>query len=225
MRSAWLFQQCWDVHVASILVSILLFYTIIEHSVMVSARGCPGSTCISPVWLERCKLSLSLSLSLLLPCLLFASVGQASARTIASLPWTLFTSLLTHRLVLLCIDANCFIFWDLPGDVLAAPESALGLDRCNTSLSLSLSLHLNQPWGWIGVILLSLSLSLSLSSACGPCLLALVLLRVPAWTVSLCILWTFYMCSPSGLCATLAAMANARDVISICLSSDARVVR
>ena len=32
----------------------------IEHSVMVSARGCPGSTCISPVWLERCKLSLSL---------------------------------------------------------------------------------------------------------------------------------------------------------------------
>ena len=62
-------------------------------------------------------------------CLLFASVGQASATTIASLPWTLFTSLLTHRLVLLCIDAHCFIFWDLPGDVLAAPESALGLDR------------------------------------------------------------------------------------------------
>ena len=30
---------------------------------MVSARGCPGSTCISPVWLERCKLSLSLPLS------------------------------------------------------------------------------------------------------------------------------------------------------------------
>ena len=29
---------------------------------MVSARGCPGSTCISPVWLERCKFSLSLSL-------------------------------------------------------------------------------------------------------------------------------------------------------------------
>ena len=31
-----------------------------------------------------------------------------------------------------------FVFWDLPGDVLAAPELALGLDRCNTSL-LSLS--------------------------------------------------------------------------------------
>ena len=46
----------------SILVSLLLFYTVIEHSVMVSARGCPGSTCISPVWLERCKLYLSLSL-------------------------------------------------------------------------------------------------------------------------------------------------------------------
>ena len=27
--------------------------------VMVSARGCPASTCISPVWLERCKISLS----------------------------------------------------------------------------------------------------------------------------------------------------------------------
>ena len=40
----------------SILVLILLFYTVIEHSIMVSARGCPGSTCISPVWLERCKL-------------------------------------------------------------------------------------------------------------------------------------------------------------------------
>ena len=40
----------------------------------------------------------------------------------------------------LCIDAHCFNFWDLPWDVLAAPESALGLDRCNTSLSLSLSL-------------------------------------------------------------------------------------
>ena len=50
----------------SILVSILLFYTVIEHSVMVSARGCPGSTCISPVWLERCKQYLSLSLSVLL---------------------------------------------------------------------------------------------------------------------------------------------------------------
>ena len=51
-------------------------------------------------------------------------------------------------------------------------------------------------------------------------MLALVLLRVPAWTVSLCILWTSYICSPSGLCATLAAMANARDVISIYLPSE-----
>ena len=49
--------------VMSILFSTLLFYTVIEHSVMVSARGCPGNTCISPVWLERCKLSLSLPLS------------------------------------------------------------------------------------------------------------------------------------------------------------------
>ena len=49
--------------VMPILVAILLFYTVTEHSVMVSARGCPGSTCVGPVWLERCKLSLSLSLS------------------------------------------------------------------------------------------------------------------------------------------------------------------
>ena len=75
-------------------------------------------------------------------CLLFASVGRASARIIASSTWTLFTSPLTHRLVLLCVDAHCFIFWDQPGDVLAAPESALcdcmGVSfSCNTSLSLS----------------------------------------------------------------------------------------
>ena len=37
-------------------------------------------------------------------------------------------------LVLPCVDANWFIFWDVPGDVLAAPGSAL----C----------------GWIGVVLL-----------------------------------------------------------------------
>ena len=68
-----------------------------------------------------------------------------------------------------------FHLWDLPGDVLAAPESASGLDRCNLSLSLSLSLSLTRTvtWdlpgdvlaapesalcGWIGVLPLSLSL-------------------------------------------------------------------
>ena len=70
---------------------------------------------------------------------LFASAGQASATIIASLTWTLFTSLLAHRLVLDIIDAHCFICWDVPGDVLAAPESGL----C----------------GWTGVILLSLYIS------------------------------------------------------------------
>ena len=39
--------------------------------------------------------------------------------------WVGYTSQMTHRLVLLCVDAHCFIFWDLPGDVLAVPESAL----------------------------------------------------------------------------------------------------
>ena len=72
---------------------------------------------------------------------LFASVGQASARITDSLTWSLFMSLLTRRLVLLDADAYCFVYWDLPGDVLAPPESAL----C----------------GWKGVILyISLYLSL-----------------------------------------------------------------
>ena len=31
----------------------------------------------------------------------------------------------SHRLVLHYIDAHCFLIWDLPGDVLAAPDSAL----------------------------------------------------------------------------------------------------
>ena len=70
---------------------------------------------------------------------LFASVGQASARIVGSLTWSLLTSLLAQRLVLLGLHAHCSIFWDLPGDVPAAPELAL----C----------------GWIGVLLLSLSLS------------------------------------------------------------------
>ena len=82
---------------------------------------------------QQCTIPACIFISL---CLLFASVGQASVKIIASLPWALFTSLLTHRLVLLCIDAHNFIFWGLPGDVLAAPESALGLDRCNTSSAL-----------------------------------------------------------------------------------------
>ena len=44
----------------SVLISVAVFYTVIQHSLSLSARGCSGSTCISPVWLERCKLSLSL---------------------------------------------------------------------------------------------------------------------------------------------------------------------
>ena len=40
-----------------------------------------------------------------------------------------------------------FHLWDLPGDVLAAPETASGLDRCNISLSLSLSLSLSADRG------------------------------------------------------------------------------
>ena len=46
-----------------------------------------------------------------------------------------------------------FHLWDLPGDVLAAPESASGLDRCNLSLSLSQQLRchpqLEQPLSYL----------------------------------------------------------------------------
>ena len=97
----------------------------------------PGDVLAAPEsasGLDRCNLSLSLPLfvSCLNHCLLVLA-------RLDTLTWSLFMSLLTHRLVFLCVDAYCFIFWDVPGDVLAAPESAL----C----------------GWIGVILLSLSLS------------------------------------------------------------------
>ena len=61
-----------------------------------------------------------------------ASVGILSPK-ILLYSSNFFLSLLTHRLVPLCVDAHCFILWGLPGDVLAAPEAAL--------------------WGWIGVIL------------------------------------------------------------------------
>ena len=58
------FSSCWpgsdrSLDVMSILVSVVLFYTMTNNYLMGSARGCPGSTCNSPVWLERCKLSLS----------------------------------------------------------------------------------------------------------------------------------------------------------------------
>ena len=46
---------------------------------------------------------------------------------------------------------------------------------------------------------------------------SLVLLRVPAWLSPCVFHWISYMSSPSGLCATLAAMANAREGISIYL--------
>ena len=72
----------------SILFYSILFYSILFYSILFypipfcsvlfcsvyvtymslgSARGCPGSTCISPVWLDRCtthSLSFSFSLSL-----------------------------------------------------------------------------------------------------------------------------------------------------------------
>ena len=124
-------------------------------------------------------------------------------------------SLFTHRLVLLCVNAYCFRFWDLPGDVLAAPESAL----C----------------GWIGVILLSVS---SLSLVLGvqrltrlyslpvyvgldtdtakqahraSLQLSLDLLCVPAWLCR-CLLDSQYLYPRLTSRVTLAVRADARDV-------------
>ena len=45
-------------------------------------------------------------------------------------------------------------------------------------------------------------------NVCGPCWLPPVLLRVPAWLCPCAFHWTSYMYSPSGLGATLAAMAR-----------------
>ena len=39
--------------VMSTFVLVALLYILTKHSVMGSARGYPGSTCISPVWLEK----------------------------------------------------------------------------------------------------------------------------------------------------------------------------
>ena len=39
-----------------------------------------------------------------------------------------------------------FHLWDLPGDVLAAPELASGLDRCNISLSMLMSGCVELRW-------------------------------------------------------------------------------
>ena len=102
-----------------------------------SRHGCSAATCCQTSWklrvlftpLEHRLAYIFLSLSLLSQPL-FASVGQASTSIIVSLTWSFFISLLIHVLM------HYFSFiWDLPGDVLAAPELAL----C----------------GWIGMILLS----------------------------------------------------------------------
>ena len=74
-----------------------------------------------------------------------SSCGPLHARVAfrtAALLWAMRSfGLWTHRLVLLCVDAYCFIFWDLPGDVLAAPESALcGWIAVTNSLSVATGL-------------------------------------------------------------------------------------
>ena len=81
---------------------------------------------------------------------------------------------------------------------------------------------------WLPVWYVTLHQGRFASSVCGPCLLALVLLCVPAWLCPCAFHWTSYMCSPSGLCATLAAMANARErerERSTHLSSHTRLIR
>ena len=60
----------------SVLVSSALFYTMTDTLSWDVPGGCPGSTCISPVWLER-----SLSLSLSQPCV----AGQMCTHTLSLL--------------------------------------------------------------------------------------------------------------------------------------------
>ena len=107
----------------SILVTIFLFYTMTEHSVMVSARGCPGSTCISPVWLDRFNLSLSLSLSLF----------SASAPVSVAVFLTVHGAKIVVYMLFLVMLRTDYLFWDWPDDVPAAPEPAhVWLVRLNT---------------------------------------------------------------------------------------------
>ena len=44
----------------SVLVSFAGSYTVTDALVLGSARGCPGSTCISHVWLEMCNTEICL---------------------------------------------------------------------------------------------------------------------------------------------------------------------
>ena len=84
----------------------------------------PGDVLAAPEsasGLDRCNLSLSLSSARLAGIeviYLYVYLSIQSFGIIASLIWSLFTSPLTRRLVLLCVDAYCIVFWDLPGDVL-----------------------------------------------------------------------------------------------------------
>ena len=97
------------------------------------------SSCLWYIWHSIHTLGAH-ACSLITLCLLFAVVGQASARYHCFLD----LDFVTHRLVLLCVVAHCFIFWNLPGYVLAAPELALcgwiGVNTSTTTTTLSLSL-------------------------------------------------------------------------------------
>ena len=90
--------------------------------------GCTGSHTLSPSPSRSSSHTQTLfrsSLHAKLHTHSLPRVGQAAWPRLNTLTWSLFMSLLTHRLVFVCVDAYSCIFNDLPGDVLAAPESAL----------------------------------------------------------------------------------------------------
>ena len=147
----------------SILISLLLFYTVIEHSVMVSARGCPGSTCISPLWLDRCKLSLSLSLDVpgdVLAAPASALCGWTGVNSLslpppppyACLLVAVFSPVHSQKLHLLATVVYYFPMRTMP--IIGSNHliSQTGWNRCEISLSLSLSLsrYLSRLQGLLG---------------------------------------------------------------------------
>ena len=110
---------------------------------MKPARGCPSSTCISLVWLDRCNIYIYISLSLSLS-LYYCILSCIPIDCSLTLTFTIFSRCwpgLDRSLDVMSILVSVALFytmtntlsWDLPGDALAAPAPALygwnGVDK------------------------------------------------------------------------------------------------
>ena len=105
---------------------------------MGSARGCPGSTCISPVWLDRCN-SLSLSLSLSLSTVHGASFFDLTLFFVRKREREMILYLFSHTgLMHVVRERTDHLLWDLPcaGSTCISP---VGLEREITSVPASLA--------------------------------------------------------------------------------------